>query len=93
MVSGPPQTCVPGQSRKIAPTTSLPDIVQWFKTMTTNAYIRGVKELSWPPFPGRLWQRNYYEHVVRNEDDLNRLRLYIQDNPRKWLEDENYLAL
>jgi putative transposase len=82
----------PGQSSRIAPTTSLPEIVQWFKTMTTNAYIRGVKELSWSPFPGRLWQRNYYEHIVRNNGDLNRLRLYIQNNPRKWLEDEKHLA-
>jgi REP element-mobilizing transposase RayT len=36
-----------------------------------------------------LWQRNYYEHVVRDEEDLNRIREYIQDNPRRWIEDEN----
>jgi putative transposase len=69
------QTGAPGQSRRIAPTTSLPGIVQWFKTMTTNAYIRGVKESLWPPFHGNLWQRNYYEHVVHDDHDLNRLRL------------------
>ncbi|MGD0828546.1 MAG: transposase [Desulfobaccales bacterium] len=37
-----------------------------------------------------LWQRNYYEHVVRDEDDLNRIRQYIEDNPAIWLEDEYY---
>jgi REP element-mobilizing transposase RayT len=37
-----------------------------------------------------LWQRNYYEHVVRDEDDLNRIRQYIEDNPANWLEDEYY---
>ncbi|MGO9619886.1 MAG: transposase [Desulfobaccales bacterium] len=37
-----------------------------------------------------LWQRNYYEHVVRDEDDLNRIRQYIEDNPASWLEDEYY---
>jgi REP element-mobilizing transposase RayT len=34
------------------------------------------------------WQRNYYEHVIRNEDELDRVRQYILDNPAKWLEDE-----
>ena len=33
----------------------LPEIVQWFKTMTTNEYIRGVKQRGWIPFQGRLW--------------------------------------
>jgi hypothetical protein len=34
-------------------------LVQWFKTMSTNEYIRGVKRNDWPAFPGKLWQRNY----------------------------------
>lgn len=39
------------------------NIVQWFKTMTTNASISGVKLHGWQPFNGKLWQRNYYEHI------------------------------
>jgi putative transposase len=35
--------------------------VQWFKTMTTNAYIRGVRTKKWPPFDKKLWQRNCCE--------------------------------
>jgi REP element-mobilizing transposase RayT len=36
------------------------------------------------------WQRNYYEHVIRNEDDLNEIRKYIMNNPLKWdLDSEN----
>lgn len=62
----------------------LPTIVQWFKTMTTNEYIRGVKQHGWPPFPRKLWQRNYFERVVRDEDELNRIREYIIYNPTKW---------
>ena len=65
----------------------LPRIVRWFKTMTTNEYIRNVRDGRWPPSSGRLWQRNYYEHVVRNDDDLNTIRQYILDNPAKWDED------
>jgi REP element-mobilizing transposase RayT len=39
-------------------------------------------------FPGRLWQRNYYEQIIRNEDELNRLCQYILDNPANWETDE-----
>ena len=62
-------------------------VVQWFKTMTTNEYIRGVKDRAWAPFPGRMWQRNYYEHVIRDEDDPAAVREYIAYNPAKWAED------
>ena len=56
--------------------------------MTTNAYIRGVKQADWPPFPGRLWQRNYYERIIRDEAELNAARKYIAENPMKWAEDK-----
>jgi REP element-mobilizing transposase RayT len=41
------------------PNAPLSQMIQWFKTMTTNEYIRGVKQLGWKPFDRRLWQRNY----------------------------------
>ena len=62
----------------------LPTVVQWFKTMTTNEYMRGIKTFGWTPFPGQLWQRNYYEHIVRDDVSLNRIRQYILDNPARW---------
>ena len=62
----------------------LPAIVQWFKTMTTNEYLRGVKTSGWAPFQGRLWQRNYYDHIIRDGESLNRIRQYIADNPTRW---------
>ncbi|MBN1947191.1 MAG: transposase [Bradymonadales bacterium] len=69
---------------------AVPTIVQWFKTMTTNAYLRGVKTSGWTPFPWKLWQRNYYEHIIRDDDDLHRIRQYILDNPSQWdLDREN----
>ncbi|MDX9724418.1 MAG: hypothetical protein RBU37_26970 [Myxococcota bacterium] len=63
---------------------ALPTMVQWLKTMTTNEYIRGIKQERWPSFLGRLWQRGYFEHVVRDEDDLAQIRQYIVDNPTNW---------
>ena len=38
-----------------------------------------------------VWQRNYYEHVIRNEDLLNRIRQYIRDNPTRWAMDRDNL--
>jgi putative transposase len=63
-------------------------IVQWFKTMSTNEYIRGVKSLNWPPFDGKLWQRNYYEHIIRDEISYRTIANYIINNPNKWNEDK-----
>ena len=62
----------------------LPKIIQWFKTMTTNEYLRNVEKFNWPPFPGRLWQRNYYEHIIRSEKAVNKIREYIFNNPLRW---------
>jgi REP element-mobilizing transposase RayT len=50
-------------------------------------YTHGVKTSGWPPFRGQLWQRNYYEHIIRDEDALNRIRQYILDNPANWSRD------
>jgi hypothetical protein len=52
--------------------------------MTTNAYIHGVKQYGWPGFAGKLWQRNYWERVVRDEKELKSIREYIQNNPAQW---------
>ena len=57
--------------------------------MTTNEYIRGVKQYGWVPFPGRLWQRNYYEHIVRDENEMSRLREYIRNNAAQWATDKD----
>ena len=37
-----------------------------------------------------VWQRNYYEHIIRNDADLNRIRNYIVNNPLKWADDDLY---
>ena len=65
-------------------------IIQWFKTMTTNEYIRHVKQDGWKPFRKRLWQRNYFEHIIRDEIDLKQKRKYVVYNPCKWPQDQYY---
>ena len=69
---------------------ALPTVIGWFKTMSTNAYIRGVKDGVFPPFSKRLWQRSYYEHVIRNRNDLTEIRRYVAENPLKWQLDKLY---
>ena len=64
---------------------SLPDVMRFFKTMTTNDYIRGVKDGTLTPFDGKLWQKSYYDHVIRNQQDYNEIWQYIENNPTKWI--------
>ncbi len=56
-------------------------LVHRFKSHTTARYRHGVATLGWPRFRGRLWQRDYYEHVVRDRDALDGIRRYIRTNP------------
>lgn len=65
-------------------------VVRWFKTMSTNEYIRGVKQLGWPTFDRKLWQRNYYEHIIRDDVSLQSIAYYIVNNPAQWQKDRFY---
>jgi len=76
-----------GAGLKPAPTKDgrrqgLPEVVRAFKTFSA----RRINELrGMPGVP--VWQRNYYEHVVRDERALNAIRQYIADNPARWVWD------
>ncbi len=63
----------------------LPKIIGRFK-MNVSKQINQIRQT-----PGiTIWQRNYYEHIVRDEMDLHRIRQYIMNNPKNWEMDENY---
>ncbi len=66
---------------------SIPTIMRAFKSATTK---RTNEIRNNPGTP--VWQRNYYEHVIRNETELNAIRQYILGNPANWQTDENYRA-
>ncbi len=84
-----------GQTWKSVPTDktnrqlSVSEIVQRFKTFTTNQYIKNVKNNNWLPFHNQFWQRSFYDHVVRVDESLEKIREYILDNPPKWEYDKN----
>ena len=79
-----------GQPQGVAPTMSLSDIVHRFKTLTTKRYTDGVKQKNWQRFDKKLWQRNYYEHIIRDENSYLKISKYIKTNPLKWQDDTYY---
>lgn len=66
---------------------SLPTIIGAYKSAVTKRinHLRGISGET-------VWQRNYYDHVIRNRDDLYRIRRYIQENPARWRRDRYYAA-
>ena len=72
---------------------SLSDVVGRFKSLTTLRYIHGVRKFSWPRFENRLWQRSFYEHVIRDERDFQCIADYILNNPLNWEKDEEFIKV
>jgi REP element-mobilizing transposase RayT len=69
----------PGGASRCAPTKPLGRLIGAFKTVSTKRFneIRGT--------PGTVvWQRNYYEHIIRNEDECEKIREYVRRNPLLW---------
>lgn len=66
----------------------LQEMMKWYKTQTTNAYIRQVWQGALPPYEKHVWQRGYYDHVIRSDHDLAETRQYIRNNPQKWTLDK-----
>jgi len=66
---------------------SVGSLIAGFKSTVTKR-INEIRKT--PGFP--VWQRNYYEHVIRNENDLNDIRQYIKYNPLNWETDKEYVA-
>jgi len=66
---------------------SIPTVVRSFKSAATRETNR-EKGSSGAPF----WQRGYYEHVVRDDEELNRIRRYIEENPLRWALDQENTA-
>ena len=81
-----------GQPQGIAPTKpkTVGDMVGAFQSIVTVEYIRGVKQLGWQSFNGKLWQRNYWEHIIRDEQSYQRISEYIINNPKNWKGDKFY---
>jgi len=79
-----------GATRRVAPTNtttlqsgSLGAVMAQFKSIVTK-WINGLQNVTGRP----VWQRNYYEHIIRNEREMDRIHRYIESNPSMWAEDD-----
>ena len=70
------------------PAPTLGDIICSFKSRTTIICNKGVKQGIYQSFDKRIWQRNYYEHVIRNAKEYVKIQEYINNNPLNWEEDK-----
>lgn len=61
-------------------------VVRWFKSTMFTDYTTGVAKSGWEPYDRQLWQRNYYDRIIRNDRELNLTRQYIDANPARWQE-------
>ena len=76
-----------GRTRGPSPTITIPEIICRFKTLTTRRYINGVNNENWAPFHNHLWQRSFYEHIIRNYHEMVKISQYICNNPKTWQHD------
>ena len=73
--------------------TTLSEYIRRFKMITTKSYIDGVKFGIYPHFEKMIWQKSFYDHIIRNENEYLRVWKYINENPLKWETDEYFSHL
>ncbi len=74
---------------RVTPTVG--NIIGVFKSLSTNEYIKMVKNNELPNFDKRIWQRNYYENIIRNNEIHQKIIEYIENNPLIWQNDKYYV--
>lgn len=71
---------------------TIPTIIRGFKAAVTKQINTIQINAGVYNKPERIWQKNYYEHVIRNETSLNKIREYIMSNPLNWKEDDLFIG-
>jgi REP element-mobilizing transposase RayT len=62
---------------------ALGDVIGAFKSKVVHEVVAGVKRGEFPPFPGKIWHRNYYEKIVRSAKERAAIETYIRLNPAR----------
>lgn len=75
-----------------APTIGLGSVIGSFKSRCINENLKYIEENDLNEL-GKFWQRNYYERIIRNHNELNKIRNYIWENPEKLLMKEGYRTI
>jgi REP element-mobilizing transposase RayT len=63
-----------------SPAPTIGSIIGAFKSLCAGKWLRFIKTSN-ADLPAKIWQRNYFEHVIRNDSELNEIRDYIINNP------------
>lgn len=72
---------------RVAQQDSVIDVMEWWKSQTVNRYGWGAKNDGWPRYEGSMWQEGYHDRIVRDQRELEYIRYYIEQNPKRWSED------
>lgn len=83
------QSRAPGYRAGTSPAPTLGDVVGAFKSRCFHEWYLYVKNNNLCNAPLKIWQRNYYEHIIRDEKDYENIWQYIAYNPAKWDWDRN----
>lgn len=83
---GSQPTGSPNNRAGASPTPTLGQIIGGYKSLISTKYLKSLKNHQ--NLVGNIWQRNYYEHIIRDEDDLCRIREYIDSNVKNWMTDK-----
>ena len=87
-INGQPQGLPQRDGNGMGTNTTIGDIIGAYKSLVANGCLEIYKSKN--KTMGKLWQRNYYEHVIRNEQAYQNISNYIINNPIKWDEDTFY---
>ena len=82
-IANPSRTWVIPEPESINDHPILGDVIGAFKSLVLTVYLDWVAVHD-PTRLAKFWQRNYYEHVIRDDPELSAVRLYIQNNPLQW---------
>ena len=61
-------------------------VIRSFKNIVMSEWRRGVLERGWPRYDMKLWHRDYFDRIIRNDEELEAIREYIRGNPARWSE-------
>lgn len=64
------------------------EIVRWMKSLSTNRYLNGLRGRGCSHANNKLWQRNYFDHIIRNQHSYDYIANYIFTNPQRWKYDK-----
>ncbi len=83
-----PSLALETRPHKAASRQALSEVVRGFKSFSSRR-INAVRHTEGTP----VWQRNYYEHIIRNQAEWEQIRFYIRENLAHWLDDHEYISL